>query len=153
MSPVKSDSKLALYLSWLIAVILILLPFHAFFTTWLGSDFGHLDYFKVWKEFLLILSLPFIVWLALKNYKFKRWFVKSWIVRLFLIYILLYLIIGSWAIAGDKVTTKALIYSYIVDLRFIAFLIICVLVASSCSFLKRNWQTILKSLLIIKMIF
>src|SRR4029078_3676343 len=119
MSPVKSDSKLALYLSWLIAIILILLPFHAFFTTWLGSDFGNLDFFKVWKEILLIVSLPFIVWLALQSEQCKKWFVNSWLVRLFLIYIMLFLIIGIWSITENKVTTKALIYSYIVDLRFL----------------------------------
>ena len=37
-----------------ILVILISLPFHEFLTTWLASNFGHIDLFRIWKEILLI---------------------------------------------------------------------------------------------------
>lgn len=44
-------------------VIFALLPFHAIFTTWLGSVFGHPAIFKSWKELLLILLMPLVGWI------------------------------------------------------------------------------------------
>lgn len=49
------QSKLARYLSLGIVVILLLIPFHGFITTWLGSSLGGLLIWRAWKEILLVL--------------------------------------------------------------------------------------------------
>ena len=87
-------SKLATILSWLVAAILVLLPFHALLTTWAGSNFGHLDTWRAWKEILFLLMQPPAAWLVWRSPALKKWLVNSWITRLFVVYILLHLILG-----------------------------------------------------------
>lgn len=42
------------YLLWGVCAIILLLPFHAFFTTWASTAFGHLLLLRAWKELLLV---------------------------------------------------------------------------------------------------
>lgn len=136
-------NKLALWLSWLVAAILVLLPFHALLTTWAGSNFGHLDTWRVWKEILFLLMLPPATWLLWRSPALKKWLVNSWITRLFVVYILLHLILGIWAYTNHEVNKTALIYSLIVNLRFIGFFILCFIVAAYNDFLRQYWRKIL----------
>ncbi len=138
-----NTSKLALKLSWLIAGILALLPFHALLTTWAGSNFGHLDAWRIWKDILLVLMMPPAFWLAWRTPELKRWLINSWIPKLFGIYILLHLTLGVWALANHLVNKTALIYALIINLRFIGFFILCLVIASRSDFLRRNWRKLL----------
>jgi hypothetical protein len=48
-----------------ILVLVALMPFHAFFTTWLGTSLGHRELWQAWKEALLVilgLLSAFIIW-------------------------------------------------------------------------------------------
>lgn len=143
MRPSSPAPKLVLTLSWLIALILAALPFHAFFTTWVGSNTGHLDLLRIWKDILVVAMIPFGFWLMWRNKSTKVWFFSSWIVRLFIIYTLLEFVLGAWALSRHQVNGPALIYALIINLRFIAFFILCVVVAASYGFLSHNWYKIL----------
>lgn len=138
-----SEYKMALALSWLAAVILVILPFHAFFTTWAGSTTGHLDLWRIWKELLLVLMLPLAGWLLWRSKSLKQWLIASWIVRLFAVYVLLHTVLGAWALSRGKVNAEALIYALGINLRFVGFFIICALAAAGSGFLKQNWQKII----------
>lgn len=135
--------KLATILSWVIAGILVLLPFHALLTTWAGSNFGHLDSWRVWKEILFLLMLPPAGWLVWHSPTLKKWLVNAWITRLFAIYIFLHLALGTWAYTNHEVNKTALIYSLVVNLRLVGFFILCFIVAAYSGFLRRHWQKIL----------
>lgn len=136
-------SELARKLSFVIAGVLVLLPFHALLTTWAGSNFGQLDLFRIWKEIVLFLCLPLVVWLIWHSPPIRRWLFNSWIARLCGLYILLHLILGAWALTHHDVTAEALIYSLIANLRFIAFFIVCALLAAKTSLLANHWQKLL----------
>jgi len=135
--------KLARVLSWIIAGILVLLPFHAFFTSWAANNFGHLDVFRVWKEIILSLLLPLVLLLAWSRDDTKQFLKNSLIVRLFIGYVLLHIILGAWALSNHSVTKTALLYSLIINLRFIGFFIITYIVASHSHFLRENAAKIL----------
>lgn len=143
MRPSTAVSKLAERLSWLVAAILVLLPFHAILTTWAGSNFGHLDLWRIWKEIVILIMMPPVFWLAWRTPGLKKWLIRSWIPRLFGIYILLYLVLGAWALTHNQVNATALIYAFIVNLRFIGFFIFCAIIASKSDFLRRNWRKLL----------
>ena len=143
MKQMSSDSRVGYLLSVVIAVIFVLLPFHALFTTWIGSNLGHLDVVRVWKEIILVISLPLAVVLTWRSPKLRKWLRQSWIVRLFGLYILLHIILGIWAMADDRVNSTALLYSYIVNLRFITFFIVCAIATASSQLLIRNWDKII----------
>lgn len=136
-------SKIAPRLSWLVAGILVLLPFHAILTTWAGSNFGQLDLWRIWKEILILAMVPPAFWLAWRTPELKKWLISSWVPRLFGIYILLHLTLGAWALAHHQVNKTALIYTLIINLRFIGFFILCAVIASKSDFLRHNWRKLL----------
>lgn len=136
-------SRLVLWLSWLVATILVLLPFQAFLTTWLGSNFHHLDLFRIWKEIVLLAILPLAIWIIWKSPDLRGWLRKSWIARLFGLYVLLHLILGFWALHQHNVNASALIYSLIINLRFVAFFLLCAVLTTKSDYLQRNWRNMI----------
>ena len=51
-------------LFWLLAAVVCVLPFHAFFSTWAGMYTGQLLFWKVWKELLLLVGILLLLgWL------------------------------------------------------------------------------------------
>lgn len=65
------NKKLAHVLFYILATILVLLPFHAFFTTWLGSVFGHLMLWRAWKELLLVGGMIIALLLFFRDKKLR----------------------------------------------------------------------------------
>lgn len=139
MDKLKS-SKLIKILSWGTGIIFILLPFHALLTTWAGSNFGQLDLFRIWKELLLIPLTAGAVWLVARDKNLKQWLKTNSIVRLIGLYILLHIAIGIYALATGNVNEEALAYSWIINLRFLVFFLVCIILAAKSPWLKRNWR-------------
>jgi hypothetical protein len=130
-------------LSLVAAGIIALLPFHAFFTTWLGSNTGHLDLVRIWKEILIVCMIPGISILITQSPDLKKWFFRSKLLWLMRAYALLSLLLGLIALSTHKVTASALIYGLIINLRFLIFFIVCYVLASSSDFLKNRWPKLL----------
>lgn len=147
----SQSAILARLCGWLVAAILFILPFHALLTTWIGSNTGHFDLLRIWKELLITaLSLP-CLWLILRRPALKQWFAESWTVRLIFLYSLLTIGMGIWARHEYHVNSVALIYGLLVNLRFLGFFLICLVVASYNPWLKKSWAklTLLPASLVI----
>ncbi len=133
-------NRLAQILSGVILAIFVLLPFHAVFTTWLGSQFGHFDLFKIWKELLLVpLSLG-ALGLALTDKQIKKWLISSRLVLTVALYASLNLGLGFWAHSRGQVNSSALVYGLLINLRFLLFFLVCLVVASKVSWLTNHWR-------------
>ena len=130
-------------LNWVVLFILVLLPFHEFITTWIGSNFGHLDLWRIWKEIIILACLPFVSYLILKNKALRQKIVHDWLIWLITAYALLTVAIGLWAHHVRKVNTAALGDGIIVDLRFLAFFVVALVTAAYSDFLKKHWRQIL----------
>jgi hypothetical protein len=143
MKSVISSSRLTFFMSWITVLILVFLPFHAFFTSWAGNNFGHLDLFRIWKEILIALLMPLVLLLAWSRSDTEQFLKTSKVVRLYLAYIVLYAGWGAWALHRHNVNKTALIYGLIVDLRFIGFFLMTYIIASHSPFLKKNAVKIL----------
>jgi hypothetical protein len=142
MERVKTPSKIAGLLRYGVIAILVLLPFHALFTTWLGSNFGHLDLFRIWKELLIALMVPAALWLVYKDRQLREWFRSSRLVLLVLLYVLLHVLLGAWALAEDRVNPEALIFALLVNLRFPVFMLLVLVVAAKTD-LTNHWKRLL----------
>lgn len=136
-------SKLALGLSWVAAAVIVLLPFHELLSVWAGSNFHHLDFIRIWKEIIVVAMLPAVGWLIWQTPAIRRWFLKSWLVRLFALYVLLHAVLGFWALSHHQVNASAYIYALIINLRFVGFFLVCLVLAAVCRFLPRNWPNII----------
>jgi len=139
MRTVKDDKALAFRLSLIVAFILFLLPFHALLTTWIGSNTGQLDLIKIWKEILITLITPPAFYLAWRTPALKQWLLKSWLAKLIYAYILLHALLAAWALHSHQVDGVSLIYALIINLRFIGFFLICLVLAKKSQFLTKNW--------------
>src|SRR4051812_36744657 len=113
-----SPNTVARYLSYAVATVLVLLPFHALFTTWLGSNLDHLDAWRIWKEVVIVAMLPFALYLCWVTPHLRQWFKRDWLLRLCLAYAVLFVGLGLWALYRHHVTNSALIYGLLSDLRF-----------------------------------
>lgn len=134
--------KLAQISAYVIAGILVLLPFHAFFTTWLGSNFQHLDLFRIWKELLLV-PLAFVAcWLLYKDKKTTAWLKKTGLLYLIIGYIALHILLGWLALAQHRVNASALIYALLSNLRFLVFFVVCLAVSARTKWLGAHWKQI-----------
>ena len=138
-----SEQKLVRCLSWLIAGILVLLPFHALLTTWAASNFGHFDWWRIWKDLLIAAMAVPAAWLAWRQPKLRQWLATSWITKLIGLYFILYLLMAGWALIHQQANGQAVIYSLIINLRFFSFFLVCLLVATYSDWLKRNYTWLL----------
>ncbi len=132
--------KLAQILAYLIAGILVLLPFHALFTTWLGYNFGHLDLFRIWKELLLLPLGLGALWLLHKDTATQKWLKQAGLWWLIIGYIGLHLVLGVIALQQHRVSANALIYALLSNLRFVIFFVICLVVARQTEWLEAHWK-------------
>ena len=132
-------NKLAQILSWIVGLVLVLIPFHAFFTVWLGSNFGYYTALRLWKEFLLVLIALGALVLLLRDKKMAKQLGSYWLVRIIGIYIVVTLVWGIVSYELDKVSLKALGYGYIVNLRYLIFFVATLVIATKSHWLKKVW--------------
>jgi hypothetical protein len=124
-------------ISWLYIIILILLPFHAFLTTWAGGTFGHIDMWRIWKELLIFATVPVVAYVAVRSEGYMRWLRRTWLLQLVMAYILLYAISGAFALHAHTVNASALVYSLLSNLRFLGFFLLVTVVAAHSPVLRR----------------
>lgn len=136
-------NKLARVLSWIIAVIFLLLPFHAFITVWLSSLFGQYTLLRLWKEFLLVLLMFGSLYILLKNREIISRMWNSRLIKLIVLYIALLAISAIWTAVNDEIAAKAIWYGLLVDLRFLIFFLAVIVIASRSDWLAKRWQILL----------
>ena len=143
MNPSDAVRRLAMYLSWTSALVLILLPFHAFITVWFSSFLGHYTLLRLWKEFLLIIIVCGAIAILLADKDLRKKLFSFWPARLIGIYIFLLLIWGFVALAKGDVSSKAMWYGLLVNLRFLIFFVVVAVVAAKSDLLGRIWPKVL----------
>jgi hypothetical protein len=143
MKQITPVNKFAKSLSWLVAAILVLVPFHAFITVWLSSLAGHYTLLRLWKEFLLAIITAGSLYILFKNKPLRRKLLAWWPVIIILTYIFLLVICALAARAAGQVSGKAMWYGLLVDLRFLVFFLAVLVIAASSEWLQNRWQKIL----------
>ncbi|MGH7234464.1 MAG: hypothetical protein ACREF7_03415, partial [Candidatus Saccharimonadales bacterium] len=127
----------------IIALVILLLPFHAFLSVWLSSNFGHYTAFRLWKEALVFIAGLIVIWWLATDKNVRQGVLKSKLVWLILAYVVLDLILALVAKQKKEVSSKALAYGLLDDLRFLAMFIICWSAAIKSKYLNRYWQQLI----------
>lgn len=130
------------WLAYGIMIILVLMPFHAVLTTWLASSVNHFDLLRIWKDLLMVPIGLGALWVVYQNRLFDRFEKLKPLVVLIVIYGLLEIVLGIWAVMSHRVNASAMIYGWINDLQYLAFFIITLLVAAKVP-LKKYWPQLL----------
>lgn len=147
------SSRLANKLVYLLVFILVAVPFHEFITTWLGSNYGHLNLFRIWKEIVLILMFPPALYLLSKSKPVKKWVRNSLLSQLILLYTLLTITLGIWAYHSGRVNASALEAGIIIDLRMFLIFGLAIVLTQYSTFIKDHWRVIILAPGIITVLF
>jgi hypothetical protein len=140
MASQQLDTKIRRVVEVVLAGVLVLVPFHALFTTWAGSNFGHLDAFVIWKEVIIVaITLP-ALWLVGRDVKLRQWLRYNWLARLVGAYALLHIVLGAWTLQRSQVNSVALIHALLINLRFLGFFMIVLVVVARSDWLRQHWQ-------------
>ncbi len=121
-------------------IILLLLPFHAFLTVWGSSLLGHYTALRLWKEALLLLCSLGVLFLLAFDHKIRSHTVTRRLVWLIIIYITLNMAWGLLALNQHDVTSKALGYGLIINLRFLIFFLVTWAATLRLTRLRSHWQ-------------
>ena len=142
MRPDYLKSKILLISASLSALILVLMPFHAFLTVWASTLFGHYITLRLWKEVLLIILVATSLYLAV-SFKDRFTDLDSKLWWLISGYVAINLVWGAVAYSNHNVDLKALVYALIANLRFLAFFVVTWIISKHSKLLSDNWQKII----------
>lgn len=128
------------WVSKLSMIILLLMPFHAFLTVWGASLFGHYTALRLWKEALLLLCGLGVLFLLAYDHKIRSHTITRRLVWLIITYGVLNVAWGLLALNQHDVTSKALGYGLIINLRFLAFFLVTWAATLRLTRLRTTWQ-------------
>jgi len=124
---------------YLVAAVLVLVPFQAFLTIWASSLLGYYTALRLWDDVVLLVLLGIACYWLAKDKDLRSWFTGSLLVRLIATYVILTLLLGVASYLKGEVTHKALFYGVLINLRFPVWFLAVLLTAQRSSFLKRTW--------------
>jgi hypothetical protein len=148
-----------LYISLLrygIALILLTVPFYTVLSIWTASRFRHLDLFKSGKEITLTVLIVIIIGFLLSHRKYALKLFSARLILLMLSYSVLVLLIGVYDIASHRVSTSAVIYGWLIDLRLIGIFLVSLLtfsISKSRAIKPLPWRKILLAPAVVVIIF
>lgn len=131
------------FANWLVALALVLVPFHAFLTVWGSALLGHYTLFRLWDEVLLLVLIGIIaVWIG-REKPLRAWLFGNLLVRLILAYGLLTVLLGVISYLKGDVTPKALAYGLLSNLRYLVWFVAVAVVARHSGVLEKRWLKLL----------
>lgn len=127
-------------------LILMLLPLHAFISTWGGTEIGPLQVWKAWKEILLFLLVPLVVGYCVLRPEIARRIWALWVNKLIALYVVLHLFFAVISPA----TSTAVVAGLFMNLRFLAMFVLAqIIVASNPNFLQKIQKWLLPAAIIL----
>ncbi len=138
----KFNGSLSVVL-YIIAVVVLLLPFHAFLSVWTASIFGHYTIIRLWKEGLVFIAAIIAISWLITDKKVRQQVLSSKLAWLILAYVALDLILAVFAYKGKHVSGKALAYGLLIDLRFLGMFVIAWAAAVKSTVLNKDWQKLI----------
>lgn len=126
-----------------LAVVLVLLPFHAFLTVWAASFAGHYTLFRLWKEILLLVLIPAVVLVLWSVPRLRHRLEIGWLFWAVIFYVILHVLLGALALAKGQVNMTALADALVLNLRFLLIFLLALVFATQSEWLKIHWRQIL----------
>lgn len=136
-------SKATVFVTSGSAVILAVIPFHAFLTVWAASVFGHYTLVRLWKEVILVLLLFAAFYLVSQRIELWREMRRSRLFKLLAAYVIVQVLLGLAGYARHDVNRVALGEGLIQDLRLVGMFFVAWVAASYSPWLRQHWQKLL----------
>ncbi len=107
-------------LGYCLLAIMVLVPFHALFTTWIGSNYGNLLMWRAWKEVLLVALVFPSVYLFCGDKKLRETIMARLVNKVILIY-------AVWLVVVSLISSRdvdALLQGLAIDMRPVLFFVL-----------------------------
>lgn len=140
MNKLSGDDVLDKILAYGTAGILVLLPFHAFLTTWIGSLVGNVDAVRIWKEVIITLLVAVSSAVLMRRPGIAKSLLADRLLRLIAVYVLLHVLLGVFALMSGRVSLEALLYALLINGRFVVFFLVGHVAAQRSDFFKQHWR-------------
>lgn len=125
-------------------LMVVVMPVHAFLSTWLGTTVGPLLLWKSWKEILLAVMIPVVAWYCFLRKDIAKIMWGRGVNKLILLYTLLHLALAPFSMASKAATAAGLM----MNLRFLAiFVLVQIIIEAKPGYLKRLTDSIPRWLL------
>ncbi len=135
--------KISAYATGLLALVCVVVPFHAFLTVWAGASFGSYTVWRAWPEILLgvlVVLAVVVVWRRPEQFKVLR---RDPLLACIGAYAALHVAIGLWALVAQRVNLIALLDGLVLNLRPVLFLAVGWIVGLQNGWLHQNWRKVL----------
>ncbi len=124
-------------------LVIALLPFHALMTVWAASNFGHYTLFRLWKEFIVLVVGLLVVGLIVSDKELLKRIIKNKLAWVIAAYVVLDLILAGVAYLKHDVSGKAMAYGLLDDTRFLAFFVMCWVIALHTPRFALRWYALI----------
>ena len=140
-SELKPSNLVTRLLGLVIGAIFVIAPLYAPITVNLASHFQHFDFFRIWKELALSGLALVLVWFMITHRSKLKNITKDKLLIAMIMYSGILLAISLYDLVSHRVSSSAVIYGMIIDLRLIGFFAV-VYLAFRFSDLNRtfNWK-------------
>lgn len=128
--------------SLMVAIVLAVVPFHAFLTVWASTGLGNYTLLRLWPETII---LALVAWLLWSRQVGKTWHALgksrlAWPIAIYLGVNGLYFIVTIlWGDAG----LHAASYGLLLNIRHVAWFVVAYAVARNSAWLSHHWQRLL----------
>jgi hypothetical protein len=135
-------------LSFIVVLIIVVIPFHALLTVWGSTFVSHYTLLRLWKEGLLLIALGLLGY-QLHHRSVRQLFRTNRLTWLLGSYVVLELVTGIIAFHRHTVNLKALGYGLIINLRFMGFFVVALVSAERINLRRHIWRWLLGPALIV----
>jgi O-antigen ligase len=125
-------------------LLVALMPFHAFFSVWLGSLTHHEAIIEAWKEALLVVLALFTAWLVIKDAT-SRDQLRS----LPIYFIGLFVLVAALVTLFARPSTTAILYGTKTDMEFLIAFIIAAVVSTPNLVRALTWAILAPACLVV----
>ena len=129
------------FASYLVGIVLVLVPFHAFLTVWASAGIGHYTALRLWSAVLLLILFVAAAAMTFRDRRLLGHVRTQLVWQLIALYAALTFLLGVIALATGAVHGKALAYGLLSDLRFFAFFFVAAVIAHKQAWLRTRLAT------------
>jgi len=120
-------NKVIAILAVCLVTILVVLPVHAFISTWGGTAIGPLLVWKSWKEILLAALIPLVIGVCVLRPDVARTVWGRWYNKLIAAYVVMTLVMS----VASQASGEAVVAGVLINLRFLAMFVLAQVVLAS----------------------
>jgi|JI10StandDraft_1071094.scaffolds.fasta_scaffold155001_2 O-antigen ligase len=149
----QSEQKVISWANYLIAIVLVLVPFHTFLSLWLSTFIGHFTLIRLWKEVIVVVICILVGRILYLDKRLRAYTLKTPLFRLMAVYAFFCIVVTIVSYILHGVSLYAASYGLLLDLRFLVWFALVYIVSMKSQWLHKNSLLLVAVPLLIVVVF